>query len=46
VLPYEVVRTAPNPVEMLMTFLSSTYEAAAVTANWDRQGLERDPIEE
>ena len=41
VLPYEVVRTAPNPDETLMTFLNSTYEAAATTANWDRKRLER-----
>jgi Family of unknown function (DUF5996) len=41
VLPYEVVRTAPNPDETLMTFLTSTYEAAATTANWDRKRLER-----
>ncbi|MDQ1615088.1 MAG: hypothetical protein QOJ60_1027 [Actinomycetota bacterium] len=41
VLPYEVVRTAANPVETLMTFLNSTYEATATTANWDRKRLER-----
>ena len=27
--------------EMLTTFLHSTYEAAATTANWDRKRLER-----
>jgi hypothetical protein len=41
VLPYEVVRTAPNPDETLMTFLDSTYRAAATTADWDRERLER-----
>jgi hypothetical protein len=41
VLPYEVVRTAPNPDETLMTFMKSTYGAAATTANWDRKRLER-----
>jgi hypothetical protein len=41
VLPYEVVRTAASPDEMLMTFLNSTYEAAATTADWDRKRLER-----
>jgi hypothetical protein len=41
VLPYEVVRTARNPEGTLMSFLSSTYEAAATTANWDRKRLER-----
>jgi hypothetical protein len=41
VLPYEVVRTATSPDEILMTFLNSTYDAAAATANWDRRRLER-----
>jgi hypothetical protein len=41
VLPYEVVRTSRNPDETLMTFLNSTYEAAATTADWDRKRLER-----
>jgi hypothetical protein len=41
VLPYQVVRTARNPEQTLMSFLSSTYEAAATTANWDRKRLER-----
>ena len=41
VLPYEVVRTSPNPDETLTTFLQTTYEAAATTANWDRERLER-----
>ena len=41
VLPYEVVRTARNPDETLTAFLSSTYEAAVTTANWDRKHLER-----
>lgn len=40
-LPYEAVRTALNPGATLMTFLHSTYEAAATTANWDRERLER-----
>jgi hypothetical protein len=41
VLPYEAVRTAPNPDETLMTFLNSTYDAAATVGRWDRQRLER-----
>ncbi|MEL7114702.1 MAG: DUF5996 family protein [Pseudomonadota bacterium] len=40
-LPYESVRTASDPEAVLMSFLQSTYEAAAKTAGWDRQGLER-----
>lgn len=43
VLPYHVVRTARDPEEMLTTFLQSTYEAAATTADWDRARLERRP---
>jgi Family of unknown function (DUF5996) len=41
VLPYELVRTADDPDALLLTFLQSTYEAAATTAAWDRQALER-----
>ena len=41
VLPYEVVRTAADPQATLLTFLQSTYEAAATTAGWDRAALER-----
>jgi hypothetical protein len=41
VLPYELVRTAADPDELLLTFLQSTYEAAATTARWDRYVLER-----
>ena len=40
-LPYEAVRTADDPDAALMAFLQSTYEAAAETANWDREALER-----
>jgi hypothetical protein len=42
-LPYENVRTAPNPDKMLLWFLHATYEAAAETGHWDRAGLEVDP---
>jgi hypothetical protein len=41
VLPYELVRTAPDPDDRLLAFLQSTYEAAASTAAWDRDALER-----
>ncbi|HKE49956.1 MAG TPA: DUF5996 family protein [Actinomycetes bacterium] len=43
VLPYELVRTAPDPDRALLDFLQSTYEAAATTAAWDRPALERSP---
>ena len=41
VLPYELVRTAADPDGMLLGFLQSTYEAAAMAARWDRHALER-----
>lgn len=36
-LPYEVVRTAPDPDEALMRFLQTTWRAAADLGQWDRQ---------
>lgn len=41
ILPYEAVRTAPDPDGALLQFLQSTYEAAASGGNWDRDALER-----
>ena len=41
ILPYEAVRTAPDPDATLLLFLQSTYEAAAVHGQWDREALER-----
>ena len=40
VLPYEAVRTSPDPEAALTRFLESTYEAAADTAAWDRAALD------
>ena len=40
ILPYDAVRTAADPDAMLLEFLQSTYEAAAVAATWDRDALE------
>lgn len=40
VLPYESVRTAPNPDQLLLDFLTSTYQAAADAGKWDRAALE------
>lgn len=42
-LPYDAVRTAPNPEAALLSFLQTTYEAAAQCANWDRAALECAP---
>jgi hypothetical protein len=41
VLPYEHVRTAADPDALLLDFLQRSYEAAATTAGWDRDALER-----
>jgi hypothetical protein len=40
ILPYDAVRTAPDPEAVLMAFLQSTYEAAADLGRWDRAALE------
>lgn len=42
-LPYEAVRTAPDPDHTLLEFLQTTYEAAAEHGGWDRDALEDDP---
>lgn len=39
-LPYEAVRTAPDPDSALFAFCQSTYDAAADLAKWDRASLE------
>jgi hypothetical protein len=41
ILPYDVVRQAPDPDALLLGFLQETYEAAAEQARWDRTALER-----
>lgn len=40
ILPYEAVRTAPDPDAALMAFLETTYAAAADCGGWDRAALE------
>jgi Family of unknown function (DUF5996) len=40
-LPYDAVRLAPSPDDALLTFLQTTYEAAANLGGWDRKSLER-----
>ena len=40
ILPYDAVRSAEDPERVLLDFLYSTYEAAAVTGKWDRAALE------
>jgi hypothetical protein len=41
VLPYEAVRQGAVPDETLLSFLQSSYEAAADLGGWDRVALER-----
>lgn len=41
VLPYEQIRTAPDPDAALLQFLQTSYEGAAECAKWDRAQLER-----
>ncbi|MBI4964532.1 MAG: hypothetical protein HY913_14740 [Desulfomonile tiedjei] len=41
VLPYDVVRKSEDPDETLLSFLQSTYGAAANLGDWDRGSLER-----
>ncbi len=43
VLPYDAVRSAPDPDGALMAFLESTHAAAADLAGWPRAELERPP---
>lgn len=40
ILPYEAVREAADPDELLLEFLQSTYVAAADRGAWDRAALE------
>ena len=40
-VPYDAVRTAQSPDQVLLAFLQSTYEAAANLGKWDRGKLER-----
>ncbi|SHN21361.1 DUF5996 family protein [Mucilaginibacter sp. OK098] len=42
ILLYEVVQRSDNPGDTLMQFLQSTYEAASITAKWDKKTLECD----
>lgn len=44
VLPYEVVRQAPEPERLLLDFLRSTYAAAAERGHWNRAELEGPPV--
>ena len=41
ILPYEAVRTSPDPAGALRQFIDSTYDRAATLGNWDRAALEK-----
>jgi len=43
ILPYDEVRSAASPAQVLLEFMQSTYEAGATLAGWDRGALERPP---
>ena len=43
ILPYEAVRSAPDPAATLMSFLESTYDVSADLGRWDRSLLEERP---
>jgi hypothetical protein len=40
VLPYETIRSAERPDELLLEFLEATYQAGADLGGWDRRALE------
>jgi hypothetical protein len=40
IVPYETVRTADSPDEVLLNFAQSTYDAASKLGKWDRHALE------
>ena len=43
ILPYDTVRSAADPDDLVLDFLSKAYEAAADAASWDRERLECSP---
>ena len=40
ILPYDAVRSAKSPDDVLLDFAESTYDAASTLGNWDRAALE------
>jgi len=43
ILPYDAVRTASSPDDVLLDFAQSTYDAASTLGKWDRAALEEHP---
>jgi hypothetical protein len=40
-LPYDAIRTAPDPAAVVRKFCESAYDAGATLGGWDRDSLER-----
>ena len=40
ILPYDAVRTAKSPDDLLLEFAQSTYDAASTLGEWDQAALE------
>jgi hypothetical protein len=45
ILPYEMVRSASSPDDMVLNFYQSAYDAGADLARWDRAALDRPAVE-
>jgi hypothetical protein len=45
ILPYEAVRKAPSPDDLVLEFYQSAYDAGADLGRWDRAALDRPPAE-
>jgi hypothetical protein len=45
ILPYESVRSASSPDDILLDFFQSVYDAGADLARWDRASLDRAPTD-
>jgi hypothetical protein len=43
VLPYEAVRTAPDPGATLLAFMDTVYAATGSLAGWDLDAYHYDP---
>jgi hypothetical protein len=41
ILPYQNVRVAANPDQLILDFYNTTYEVGATLAGWDRAALEQ-----
>jgi hypothetical protein len=43
ILPYDIVRTSPDPDQAINEFLWSAYDYAAISGKWDREAIEYRP---